>query len=115
VDLEVQIGAGPHLLHELRYESLEYFFFSKERVIQFVDECCSFSWQHAPVMLCPVRVKTNYVFDRNWGSNKTYERLDHMSSKTDLLGDWAGTLQGDTEENREETFMPEAGFADPIQ
>jgi len=30
------------------------------------------------------------------------------------MGEWVGTLQGDTEENREETFVPEAGFADPI-
>jgi len=37
-----------------------------------------------------------------------------MSSKTGLVGEWASTFQGDTEENREETFVPEAGFADPI-
>ena len=27
--------------------------FDEERVIQFVDVCCSFSWKHAPVMLRP--------------------------------------------------------------
>jgi hypothetical protein len=54
------------------------------------------------------------VFDRNWGSNKTNDRLYHMRSKTGLMGEWARTLQGDTEENREETFVPEEGLADPI-
>ena len=47
--------------------------------------------------------------------NETYELGDNMSSKTSLVGEWAGTLQGDTEQNREETFVPKEGFADPIQ
>jgi len=46
--------------------------------------------------------------------NETYEPFDNMSSKTSLVGEWAGSLQSDTEENREEKFVPEAGFADPI-
>jgi hypothetical protein len=37
-----------------------------------------------------------------------------MSFKTGLMGEWARILQGETEENSEETFVPEERLGDPI-